>query len=137
MSLAKLRKSFATDKTIEDDGAWIAVDDGIKFRVRRANSARAIELRANIEKDYLRHKIRATGEYPKEISEEMGNKFIAQAYLAGWSGVTEDDGTEIKYSPNRAVELIKEIPDLGFLILQEATNRGNFKADEKKEMVGN
>lgn len=137
MSLAKLRKNFGTDKSIEDNGAWIQVDDGIRFRVRRANSARAVEIRADIEKEYLRHKVRATGEYPKEIAEELGFKYISHAYLAGWEGVCDDNGVPIHFTPNEAHKLIKEIPDLGMLILTEATTRGNFKVEDKKEMAGN
>jgi hypothetical protein len=132
-----LKTKFATSKIAEEEGVWVTVMDAVKFKIRRMNSKRAIEIRAGIEQPYLKLKNKINGEYPNDIAEKLGARYLAEASLVDWEGVTDDDGNEIPYSPDAAYNLLNEIKELATLVFTESTSIDNFKTESQKEIVGN
>jgi hypothetical protein len=119
-----LFSKYKTDKSAEDAGVWVDFDDEISVKVARANNKAAVDLRRKLEKPY-----RNFDRVPTSASEEMAIKIAAQAIVKDWKGVTDEDGKEIKFSPEVAEKLFAELPDFLNDIYQVALTKETFLAE--------
>lgn len=128
---------FATDKTTEEDGAWVDVADGIRFKIRAYRAKQVVDLREKLAKPY-QAVIRAGGEIPADKQEEIGLQVIAGAVLADWQGVKDATGeADLAYSGENALATLRRLPRMSDFIISISTDRQFYKDSLREESAGN
>lgn len=126
--MGNLRKIKANLNLVNDgkDFEWI---DGIVLRICSIDKteylvARQTALKA-FEKDY-RLKTIDTEKINNAIKE-----CIAEHILVGWSGITDDDGNEVVYSKEQALEFFNdpELFEFYDYVVNQASDRANFRQE--------
>jgi len=122
---------FATDVQAEVEGVWIDVGDGLKLRVARFGNKRFQRYLASMAKPFSRTSP------TNEIAEGILRKAIARHVLMDWENLTEEDGTDIGYSEEKAVELFESHNDFYMLVQDLSKEVDNFKRTTDEEAEGN
>lgn len=119
---------FKTNKEMENEGVDLDFGNGIKFRVRRyhENNPKMKAARAKYYKPYAR--LIEMDKLPQDKDREIIIKLFVSTSLIGWEGV-EIDGELAEFTPDNAIRLFKELPDLFDTVSQYAINSENFKED--------
>jgi len=75
----------------------------------------------------------------KENADIAFKKAIAAHVLVGWSNLDGDDGKPIKYSPEKAFEIISdtECADLYLFVVEKAREEEAYRQEAKEEQVKN
>lgn len=132
-----LQRNHATDPNKQEQGSWIDIDDEISIKVRRLNSDASRKARQEAEKPYtsqLREK-----NPPADILEKVFVEQLARGVIADWKGIQDEEGNEIPYSGDVAVELLSDegLADFRSEILQAAMDKKTFKLEADKAALGN
>lgn len=61
--------------------------------------------------------------------EELAREVFCDVILVGWENVRDDDGADIEYSKETALDLMKKLPDLENKLVKAATNAALFNKD--------
>lgn len=127
-----LDKLFKTSAE-KEDGMEIEVS-GVVFNCRRfhTNSPHVRAASLKFIKPVQR-KIQL-GLLSAEESRKLDVQLFVHSSLLGWSGLTGQDGNEILFSTEAAVNLFMALPDLYDLVLNEASNIQNFLEAEREEL---
>ena len=125
-----LKKEYATDKEAEQDGVDVELGDGGTITVRRTNNKQFRDLLEKLRKPYERQIQRGTAN--KDMIDGLTRKAVARTVLIGWKGI-EIDGKAVKYSPEKAEELMKEFEDFQEDVLFAANSRETFRAEVMEE----
>jgi len=121
-------RSYKTDLTVSEEGVWVDMGEGCQLLVaRKGNQKFARKLKALI-KPYQRQIDMNT------MSDDLANKLLAEAMAYGilldWKGL-KLDGKEIKYSPEKAQELLNdpELIDFRNAVDQLSDDREQFRTE--------
>lgn len=123
---SNLSKAFKTDRDLEVNGVWLEVQDGVRFLVSRFN-----EMNPKTKAAFARHyapyaaAIEAQA-MPEEREREILVKVFVESSLRNWEGVEIDDEA-VPFSPEKAVELLMELPDLFATLYKYAKESGSYK----------
>lgn len=132
-------KNFKTDLTLEEKGVWLQIGVDVDTGV-----AQEILVRYSANKDAQRmitrlrepHKKQfRKGNIPDDINETILTQVVAKHILIGWRGLLDDDGKEIEFTEEKALEILsdpayKEFKaDVGFA----SSQLESFRAEEVKE----
>lgn len=122
-----LNKSYIeTDPTLEKDGVEVDLGDGA-----------AIIIRPMRNEDFKKHLNALLKPYERKIQQKrmdpvlhdnLVRKAVAKNILIGWKGI-EIDGKAVKYSPEKAEELMKRFEDFQEDVLTAAMSRETFRAE--------
>jgi hypothetical protein len=121
---------YKTNKDLESEGVWFMTSKDTGFLLRRsggANSNRMKMITAKHQKPVL-HKIK-NDLLTDEESQEIGLKIFVDAVLVDWKGVTDEEGNEIPFSRENAIEVLQEVPDLVDRLLAHTIDFNNFKEE--------
>jgi len=132
-----LHAIFHTDERLEEDGAWVTVNEiyGLKIRIRRLRSDAAIKAYERITRELFgEQKIRRPEDLTRVQSLEILKRQLADSVLIDWEGVYDEDGEEVPYSKEAAMAMM-EMKDFREFVYQAANERDTFreKADEDAE----
>jgi len=126
-----------TDLKIETDGFTHRITDKMSFRLARAGGANAKFSKAMEAK---------TRPYRRQIQEDtmditLANKLLIEAFaetvVLGWEGITTTNGKKIPFTPEAAIKLFTDLPDLFNELREAAGKQSNFRATEVLDDVGN
>lgn len=126
-----LHSAFSMNKESETDGVWVTVTDTVDFKIRRlgGHNARLISKRhAEIMQPYA--KAKENNALSEEKEDELNVKLFVDSVIVDWRGLKDDKGEDLAYSSKTATELLKEMPDLFQLLLEESQNKSLFKSRE-------
>lgn len=129
-------KSYKVDPVKVTDGVWEDFGDGTSILLARmGNSYYEKELK-KLATPYKRQ-IR-TNTVSDTVYNDLINKAVSKTVILNWKGLKED-GKEIKYSPEKAYELLSNpiYRDFRELILAIAQEIEIFKEIEKEEGLKN
>tara|TARA_R110000787_G_scaffold5686_8_gene20553 strand:- start:9961 stop:10365 length:405 start_codon:yes stop_codon:yes gene_type:complete len=130
MTKTNLSKAYAKDKSLEQDGKWFQVAEGVEFKLKRmggSNATNVNKIRANIIKPHVR--LIEKNLLDKDVEKGLYVKVFVQACLVDWKGLLDHDDQEIPFTKEFAQELLKETPDL-FDDLVDLANEGeSYKED--------
>lgn len=133
--MAKLKHVFGTDQRAEQDGAWMPVGEGIRFRVRSQQSAIAREhSRRALKKN---RGLYQAGEIPSLEQQDEMDADLAVVLVAGWEGVEDDAGNPLPCTAETVREAVTEYPHLRRRILTFSAEMENYRAAEVKAIAGN
>lgn len=122
--MSKFLERFKTDKTLEREGTWVELGDGIAIKVVRINHPDAQALRKKLEKPYRHYKEGV----PDDVLQKIVNRVLAEEILRDWRGITDLDGREIPYTTENAQKLIDALEDFRDEVAKQSLERENFKA---------
>lgn len=72
-----------------------------------------------------------------EDMEKLAMKCVADHVLQDWKGLEEDDGTVIKFSSKKALEIFREYPEFYSIVKDVSGETELFRQDEMEEASGN
>jgi len=101
---------YGTDKTLEEEGAWVELGDDIRVRIIRAKSARSRKVLRALQKPY-ENMTRSGRELPEEVSQKIAREWAASAIVLDWEGVTDEDGNPLAFSRESAIQVFDAFPD--------------------------
>lgn len=137
-----LHNIFATDESLEEQGAWVTVNDllGIKIKIRRLRSDAVVKaferiVRETYNSEEGENLIRNPDGMTEDQAMTVLKRQLAEAVIVDWKGVRDaQTGKEIPYSPQTALQLM-EMKDFREFVYAKANERDTFreKADEEAE----
>lgn len=126
-----LQKEYGfTDPNLERDGVEVELDDGAFITVRRTNNEEFGKYLRALRKPHERRIQR--GRMDQKILDNLTRKAVAKHVLIGWRGI-EVDGKAVKYSPEKAEELMKQFEDFQEDVLTAANSSETFRAEVTEE----
>lgn len=129
-----LKKEYFTDKKLEEGGVDVDLGDGAFVTVRRTNNPMFREHLNKLRKPYERQIQRGTVD--QDLLDKLTRKAVSRHVLVGWKGI-EIDGKAVKYSPEKAEEIMIEYPDFQEDVLFAANSRETFRQEVEEENVKN
>lgn len=128
--MAKLN-SLRIDAKKVSNGVWCKYQDDIEFLIARKENPQFHEF---MEEEIAPHlaSIRA-GTFDKELDKKITKKAIAHTVLLGWKGLEDDEGKPIKYSPEKALEILEdpEFSDIYKFILMMSNSQELYRRKEE------
>ena len=125
-----LQAIFATNKDLEEDGAWVEVNGiyGLEIKVRRMKSKASTKAGERLMTELLGGgKIRKPDDIDPDDMRDLTRRQIAEAVLIDWKNIRDiDTGDQIPYSQEAAYELLAA-DDFFDFVYQAANERDAFK----------
>lgn len=135
-----LHNIFATQKPLEEDGAWVDVNEllGLRIKVRRINSDYVVKAYERIlREEFSDGRMRKPSDFDPVVMERVIVRQYAEAVLVSWENLCDlDTGEEIPYSLETAKELL-EMKDFREFVAQAAEERATFREQADKDSEGN
>ena len=130
MSGPTLYDQFETSEKAElEDGIMIEIPgSGAQFWCKRAGGAN-VEFTKFVERENRKYRA-ANKSLDTESGEDILRNGLAHHVLFDWKNVTDRNGKEIKFSPEAAIKLLTDLPDLIMVIYGQASNPDFFLASE-------
>jgi hypothetical protein len=121
-----LKKEFGTDKTLEEDGAWIDMGDGTQLKIARAGNKKASEYARQVSKPF-QTQIRF-GKFTEEGFTKLAIEVAAQFILLDWKNLQED-GVDVPYSKENALRMLTDYPDFRNFVSASAEDIKNYQKE--------
>lgn len=116
-------------------GIWVPFMGGAKFLIGRAGS---VGYNSAISKAWKEHDTALQDDTPE--AEELGQKLIAEATaefeFLGWSGVVDEEGNDLPYSKELAVEYLAT-DEIYEFVKKHANKRDHWRVSNVKDMGKN
>lgn len=130
-----LRKEYGfTDKSLESEGVEVEIRSGAIVKVARTNNPKFKEYLRHLLKPYERQMQRRTMD--DDLLNDLTLRAVAKHVLLGWKGIYLDN-KRVKYSPEKAFELMKEFEDFQEDVVDAASMRETFRATVVEENTKN
>ena len=134
-AMAKLSQ-FKQDITKSEEGVKVDLGDGLTVIVARIGNKRYQDFIRKATKPYqqaIRNKTLADSVFEKIMNEAM-----ADSILLGWEGMEDDQGEVIKYSKEKALEILSDpaYADFKQLVSDLANEQETFRSEAIQETVG-
>lgn len=125
------------DHELAENGYWFIADE---------EAGAKIKIRSNASSMY-HQQMRELG-YQKELDEMVGKgftveedvkltcKILANCAVLDWEGI-EDDGVELKYSPEVAEQLLYDVPEMRAYVSLCMQNIDTFRKNKVEKVVKN
>jgi hypothetical protein len=126
---------FRTNADAEIDGVWVPVGEGLELRVARIGNPRYKAMIRNAGKSQ-RMATQLTGNIDMDAIEELTLKAIANHVLLDWKNLEDDDGDQIPYSVDKAMELL-QIQDFRSIVEAIASDAQHFRDSDLEATKGN
>lgn len=129
---------FATDTKKEKEGVWCDAGAGLRVLIRRINNPDS--------QAYLRRYARTLGRALKHGSadesttkqvEDISKVNIAKNVLVGWENLQDEEGVNIPYSSDKALDLLNSYPDFLTMVLEFAGDADLFRTESIEDVKGN
>ena len=129
-----------TDLAAEENGRWFNDifdnETNVNVKLRRLSSKASMLVRRRLDKKY-RHKMDAKGEYDDDFGLEVVTEQIANGVIVDWSGLVDNDGQDIPFSPATAHKLLRMLPSFRDAVVVLCNNMENYRKNRKDEAVKN
>jgi hypothetical protein len=130
-----MNEAFGIDEKSEVDG--ITADYGL-FKIKMKHAYRTNKAYVKMlerEMEPVRRSME-NGLLSAEAGDAILHKVYANTIVIGWSGMKDDDGKDIPYSPQKCIEYFKKYPRFFDSVKKDAENFDLFKvasveADQK------
>ena len=127
--------TFKTNAESEQEGVWVDIGSGASIKVARMNNFAYEDEIRRLGKPHLRA-IRL-GTLDNETLEKITIKAFSLHILKDWKGIDDDAGKPIKYSTEKAEELMTEFRDFYKMVQEFANEQELFRKAEIEDAEGN
>lgn len=134
-----LHRIFATDERLEEEGAWVDVNEiyGLKIKIRRLRSEASIKAYEDVVREQFGDgKIRKPEDLTGLETMEILKRQMAKAVLIDWKGLYDEDGNEVPYSEEAALAFLS-MKDFREFVYQAANERDTFREQSDEEAEKN
>ena len=123
------------DTKKSEEGRWVEYVPGISVLIARSRNRKALDMMAKLGQRSLRRIQSGSTEALDSITKQV----VAHTIIRGWRGMTDDDGADIPYSPEKALEIISDPRYADFLefVQTEAGLDDEYRASDMEEAAGN
>ena len=128
--MADVKKLFGTDATKEKEGVWYDIAEGLRMRIARIGNPNYQKRFQILSKPYRRSIRRGT--LSDDVAEKLLVQCMSETIVLDWEGV-EDEGKEIPYSKDAAVDLLTKYPELRGYINDIANELEGFQEEFVEE----
>jgi hypothetical protein len=128
-------QQFKTDSERETEGVWVDVGSDCRLLIARMNNTKYEEELRKLGKPYLRQ-IRM-GTVDAQTLEGITIKATARAILKGWENLEGEDGKPIKFSVEKAEEVMTKYRDFFRMVQEFAQDQEIFRQQVVEEAEGN
>jgi hypothetical protein len=134
--MAKL-KVIRTDPDRMEDGVWRKYIDDVELLIASVNNRGYHDAKDRLLRPHLRQ-VRAKALSPDEVLEII-KPAVAHHILKGWKNIQDDNGTEIPFSPQTALEFFRDpgLADLYSFVLEVSGEIENYRQQLLEEAAGN
>jgi len=140
--MAKLRLIRTDERKIEE-GVWVKYLDDIELCIASTDNAAFVEHKNRLLRPHIRD-MRAKqavndNAAVADIVNEAIKPAVARDILRGWKNIQDDDGKDIPYAPQTALDFFRQpsMRDLYKFILEFATEVQNFRQELLEEAEKN
>lgn len=135
--MGKFTERYKTNTSMEEDGVWVDMGDGIKVKVRRLNSKHSQETRRKLEKPYAGQY--RTRDMPASLQEELMVKQLAQSIIVDWEGVEDpqDDSKTLPCTPENVMLIMTQFKDFREDCVTASMTQATFQDVSVAEAEGN
>lgn len=130
-----IEKLFKTDKDAEQQGVEHYIGGGVTLRIARQNNPAYREYIAQLIRPY-REEVEAKN-LADDVWVELINKAMSKTILVGWDGIKDDNGNEIQYTPEKALDFLSQMPDFREVVSAFSTNMENYRVSELEKDIKN
>jgi len=128
--MVNLRAKYETNKDAESEGVWVD-SEGYSVKLARFNCPENIKLIKRQQKPFKNMTI------ADDIAKRHAIESMAKIVIKDWSGITDDNGKEIKFSEDSAIELLTDCEDLHIEWLNLSTNAELYNKQALKDAEKN
>ena len=134
--MSTFAERYQTDRTLEEEGAWVDLGDGIKIKVARIQSRRARRVLTRLYRPY--ENLRQSGrKVPESVQETITRQWLAEGVLLDWEGVSDAAGNEIAFSAAHALQVFEAFPDFLDEVAFFSREQETFRAERLEAAKGN
>ena len=134
--MSTFAERYQTDRTLEEEGAWVDLGDGIKIKVARIQSRRARRVLARLYRPY--ENLRQSGrKIAESVQETITRQWLAEGVLLDWEGVTDAAGKEVTFSAEHALQVFEAFPDFLDEVAFFSREQETFRAERLEAAKGN
>jgi len=127
-------KHVQLDEKKIDEGVWVPYRRDIKFKVASIESAAYIQARVKA----LKAVPGGGDDQTPEEWREFNSKLFAKVILLDWKNISEEDGSPVPYSEEKAAEILRDRDlDVFEFVLGVAANAGHFERGILEKTAGN
>lgn len=126
-------EDFILDESLENDGAWQEFQSGTRFKIASIENPDFVAMRQKELKKY-EPIFQAGRDIPLSKKLEITRKCIAHTVLKDWSGF-RIGGKEIKYSPDRGMQVMKQSRPIADFVSFHANRQANYLQKSKAEAI--
>ncbi len=128
------KKTFATNKTKEEQGVWMKGPEGSEFLIARANNKNFMKLAGDLLKPY--RKLIQMGRADDKVITEISAEVASRTVLLGWRGMKDGD-VEVPYSQAEAKRRLVEYSDFADFVSGLAQTQAAFQDEESETAAKN
>lgn len=127
---------FASDPTLEEEGAKIDIDDETTLIIARYGNIKFRKMRNRLIEPYQLKSGREG--MSTDQADDVLNQCLAAHVLKGWKGL-KIEGQEIEYSKDMALKLFRDPRFKSFKerVMGEANNLENYRLERLEDDLGN
>lgn len=129
---------YRTNRDLEEEGTWVTMADGSRWKIRRAKSKKAQHVREQVENKLLGP---ARARRYRKVSDELETKvnveWLARGVVIDWEGVTGPDGQDLPCNVDNCIQVLTDLEDLALDVVNASADIQNFKDEEDEEDAKN
>lgn len=128
---------FVTNNAKELDGVWCDIGEGARLLIARAGNPDHENAVAQLERDYRSQSLAGDGELAPDVRRKIAIQALAKTILKGWEGLVDDNGGEMPYSPEAALQLLSQARDFRNLVSNLSMDRRRYQDAQNGTTLGN
>jgi len=126
-------RDLQTDKQMEQEGIDLNFGDGRIVTVARAGGSNR-KYRVSLMKAHEPHKTALEhGSLDEDTAVNLLHTVFAESVVLGWQGWKDEDGNDLEYSVENAIQLFREAPEIFSVIRDESEKFSNFARKEVED----
>ena len=125
---SNLDKHFKQDNSLEQNGVWFELENGVKFLIRRFGGSNTEVKKAMVKYYRPVAKLIEKNLMPPEKEKEVVSKAFIKSCIIDWEGV-EIDGELRPFDFDTAVQLFSSLPELLETLMEYAQDSENYRED--------
>ena len=131
---------YKTSKGMEEEGTWVKMNDGSKWKLRRTNSKFAqkqLDLARKPHLSEIKRSERRNRDVNLDTQHEINMNWAAKGLVVDWEGVTDEKNEEMEFTVENVLKVFTDLPDLYLDVVTASAEVANFMEEEEEEDEGN
>lgn len=117
--------NFKTNEDLETNGVWVDIGEGARLLVARMNNPNFQKMFTKLTEPHRKALQRNT--LDEAVLEDIAIRCVAKTVLLDWSGWQGDDGADVPYSEEKALEWLRDLKDFRALVREISTEQATFR----------